>query len=57
VGSGGSDVTANTYDITSQQQQSDEDDVCIVCQTAFEGVAPGVKYFFSCLVVIIIIIK
>jgi anaphase-promoting complex subunit 11 len=45
VGSGGSDdVTTNTYDITSQQQQSDEDDVCIVCQTAFEGVAPGVKY-------------
>ncbi|KAL3771052.1 hypothetical protein ACHAW5_008518 [Stephanodiscus triporus] len=22
----------------------DEDDVCIVCQSAFEGVAPGVKY-------------
>ncbi|KAL9184081.1 hypothetical protein ACHAXT_002167 [Thalassiosira profunda] len=22
----------------------DEDDVCIVCQTAFEGVAPGVKF-------------
>ena len=22
----------------------DEDDVCIVCQSAFEGVAPGVKF-------------
>mmetsp|Transcript_2330 Transcript_2330/g.4633 ORF Transcript_2330/g.4633 Transcript_2330/m.4633 type:complete len:99 (-) Transcript_2330:1982-2278(-) len=22
----------------------DEDDVCIICQTAFEGVAPGVKF-------------
>jgi hypothetical protein len=22
----------------------DEDDVCIVCQSAFESVAPGVKY-------------
>lgn len=22
----------------------DEDDVCIVCQTAFEGVAPGAKF-------------
>lgn len=32
-----------THDITSQQL-SEEDDVCIVCQSAFEGVAPGVKY-------------
>jgi anaphase-promoting complex subunit 11 len=37
----GSGSDADIYDTS---QQSDEDDVCIVCQTAFEGVAPGVKY-------------
>ena len=28
----------------NNDQDDDEDEVCIVCQSAFEGCAPGVKY-------------
>jgi hypothetical protein len=33
-----------TWGVSGFNNDDDEDEVCIVCQSAFEGCAPGVKY-------------
>lgn len=44
---GGDNITYHHHHDTTSNNDStedDDDDVCIVCQSAFEGVAPGVKF-------------